>query len=116
MSLQTPNIPKSKDYTSYTNKMHAKEFIFSIHEYLEEVQIARMLDRPFFSLMLEENVVCSLKKHLVVYATFLDSKGSGPPISQFLNLINVCKGRGKTTYDAINDLKEARGLSNKKLY
>jgi hypothetical protein len=65
--------------------------------------------------MLDESTNHSLEKHLVVYATFLDSKGLGPPISQFLKLINVCDGRGKTTYDAINDLKEARGLSNKRL-
>ena len=51
----------------------------------------------------------------MVYATFLDSKGLGPPISQFLKLINVWDGRGKTTYDAINNLMEARGLSNERL-
>jgi hypothetical protein len=37
----------------------------------------------------------------------------GPPISQFLKIINVCDGRRKTIYDAINDLNEERGLSNK---
>ena len=115
MSLQTPNMPKNKDYTSYTNHMATKEFIFAIFKYLEELQISRMLESSFFSLMLDESTYRSLEKPLVVYATFLDSKGLGPPISQFLKLINVCDGRGKTTYDVINDLMEARGLSNKRL-
>ena len=115
MSLQTPNMPKIKDYTSYTNHMAAKEFIFAISEYLEELQISRILESPFFSLMLDESIDRSLEKHLVVYVTFLDSKGMGPPISQFLKLINVCDGRGKITYDVINDLMEAKGLSNKRL-
>ena len=62
--------------------------------------------------MLDESMDRSLEKHLVVYVTFLDSKGFKPPISQFLKLINVCDGRGKTTYDAVNGLMEGRGLSN----
>ena len=115
MSLNTPNMAKNKDYTSYTNHMAAKEFVFAISEYLEELQISRMLDSPFFSVMLDESTDRSLEKHLVVYATFLDSKGLGPPISQFLKLINVVAGRGKTTYDAIKGLMEARGLSNERL-
>ena len=45
----------------------------------------------------------------------LNSKGLGPPISQFLKLINVCDGRGKTTYDAIKHLMESRGLSKERL-
>ena len=48
ISLQTPSMPKNKYYTSYTNHMTAKEFIFAIFEYLEKVQISRMLDSPFF--------------------------------------------------------------------
>ena len=74
-----------------------------------------MLNIPIFSLMLDESTDHSLEKHFMVYATFLDSKGLGPPISQFLKLINVFDGRGKKTYDAINDLMEARGLSNERL-
>ena len=49
MSLQTLNMPKNKDYTSYINHMAAKESIFAISEYLEELQISRMLDSLFFT-------------------------------------------------------------------
>jgi hypothetical protein len=63
--------------------------------------------------MLDEITNHSLEKHLVVYAMFVDSKGLGPPIPHFLKLINIFDKRGKITYDAINDLKETRGLSNK---
>ena len=74
MSLHTPNMPKNKEYTSYTNHMAAKEFLFAISQYLEELQTSKMLDSPFFSLMLDESTNRSLEKHLVVYATFLNSK------------------------------------------
>ena len=83
MSLQTRNIPNNKDYTSYRNHMSTKEFLFSISQYLEELQISKMLDTPFCSLMLDESTDRSLEKHLVVYAMFLNSKGLRPPISQF---------------------------------
>lgn len=106
MPLQTPNIPKNKDYTSYRNHMSTKEFLFSISQYLEELQILKMLDIPFFSLMLDESTDRSLEKYLVVYAIFFNSKGSRPQISQFLKLINVFDGRGKTTYDVIKYLME----------
>jgi hypothetical protein len=48
MSLHTSNMPKNKYYTSYTNHMATKEFLFAISKYLEEVQPATMLDSPFF--------------------------------------------------------------------
>jgi hypothetical protein len=53
--------------------MGAKEpFVFSISEYIEDVQITRMLDNVFcFSLMLDESTYPSLEKHLVLCATFL---------------------------------------------
>ncbi|KAH9293091.1 hypothetical protein KI387_041709, partial [Taxus chinensis] len=115
MSLQAPNMPKNKDYRSYTNQPAANAFLSAISKNIEEAQTAKMLDSPFFSLMLDESPGRRPEKHLGVYVTFLDKKGLGAPISQFLKLINVCDGRGKTLYDAINLLKEAKGLSNKKL-
>lgn len=65
--------------------------------------------------MVDESIDCGLEKHPVVYATFLGSNGLGTLVSQFLNLINVCDGRGKTTYDAINYAVEARGFSKERL-
>ncbi|XP_057858696.1 uncharacterized protein LOC131067628 [Cryptomeria japonica] len=115
MSLQAPNMPKNKDYRSYTNQPAANAFLSAVSRYIEEVQTARMLDSPFFSLMLDESTGRRPEKHLGVYVTYLDKQGLGPPITQFLKLINVCDGRGRTLYDAINALKEAKGLPNKKL-
>jgi hypothetical protein len=52
-----------------------------------------MLESPFFSLMVDEITNRSLEQHLVVYGTYLDSKGLGPPISQFMKLNNVIDGK-----------------------
>lgn len=91
--------------------MAVKEFLFSIYEYLEEVKTTRILNSPFYSLMRDEITDCSLEKYLMVYAILLGSQKLGPPISRFLKLIIVSYGRGKTTYDAVNHLKEEMGLS-----
>jgi hypothetical protein len=89
MHLQTPNIPSQVEYSSYINRKTTTEFIHSISEYLEEVQIRKMLESLFFSIMLDESIENSLEQHLVVYFTYLDLKGLGPPISQFMKMISV---------------------------
>ena len=43
--------------------------------------------------MIDESTDHGLEQHLVVYGTFLDSKGLGPPISQFMKLIRVPDGK-----------------------
>ena len=65
--------------------------------------------------MVDESTNQSLEKHLVVYATYLDSKGLGPPISKFMKLKNVMDGKGKTIYDSVNQLINDRGLHYKDL-
>jgi len=65
--------------------------------------------------MLDESIDNSLEQHLVVYSTYLDSAGLGPPISQFMKLITVPDGKGKTIYDTFISLKETRKLQNENL-
>jgi hypothetical protein len=112
MHLQTPNMPSRVEYSSYINRKVATEFIHSISDYLEEVQVRKMLESPFFSIMLDESIDNGLEQHLVVYSTYLDLKGLGPPISQFMKMISVPDGKGKTIYDTIINLKETRQLKN----
>ena len=115
IDAKTPCMPKSQEYSSYTNRKAANDFIYCISRYLEQIQIKNMLESPFFSLMVDESTDRSLEQHLVVYATYLDSKGLGPPISQFMKLKNVMDGKGKTIYDSVNQLIHARGLQYKDL-
>ena len=110
MHLQTPNIPNRVDYCSYFNRKATTEFIECISNYLEDKQSEKMLDSPFFSIMLDESIDNSLEQHLVVYSTYLDSAGLGPPISQFMKLITFPDGKGKTIYDTFISLKETRKL------
>ena len=60
-------MPKNKEYTSSTNHMVVKKIVIS--KYLEDVDIVRMLDSPFFALMLDKSIDRGLEKHLVIYAT-----------------------------------------------
>ena len=72
MHLQTPNMPSRVEYSSYINRKVATEFIHSISDYLEEVQVRKMLESPFFSIMLDESIDNGLEQHLVVYSTYLN--------------------------------------------
>ena len=65
--------------------------------------------------MVDESTDRTLEQHLVIYATYLDSKGLGPPISQFMKLKDVVDGKGKTIYDSVNQLIDVRGLQYKDL-
>ena len=49
--------------------MVVKKIFFAISENLEEIQIVRMLDSPFFALMLNKSINRTLEKHLVNYVT-----------------------------------------------
>ena len=58
--------------------------------------------------MLDESTDRGLEQHLVVYSTYLYLKGLGPPVTQFMKMIIVPNGKGKTIYDTIVNLKETR--------
>ena len=64
--------------------------------------------------MLDESIDNSLEQHLVVYSTYLDSGGLGAPISQFMKLVIVLRGKGKPSYDTFISLKEIRKLKNER--
>lgn len=55
MDAKTPNMPKSQEYSSYTNDKSANDFIYCISKHLEHIQIKNMLESPFFSLMVDES-------------------------------------------------------------
>ena len=108
MHLQTPNMPSRVEYSSHINRKEATKFIHSISNYLEEVQTRKVLENPFFSIMLDESIDNGLEQHLVVHYTYLDLKGLGPLVTQFMKMIIVPSGKGKTIYDTIVNLKETR--------
>ncbi|XP_057813067.2 uncharacterized protein LOC131027099 [Cryptomeria japonica] len=115
MDLRTPNMPKHQDYSTYTNRKGANDFLFCISKYLEQIQINEMLKSPFFSIMIDESTDQSLEQHLVVYAIYLTLEGHGAPISMFMKMMSVSDGKGKTIYDTINQLMNDRGISLTKL-
>ena len=115
MDVKTPHMPKSQEYSSYTNRKFANDFLYCISRYIEQIQIKNMLESPFFSLMVDESTNRTLEEHLVIYATYLDSKGLGPPISQFMKLKNVMDGKGKKIYDSVNQLINFRGIQYKNM-
>jgi hypothetical protein len=60
-----------------------------------------------------------LKKRLIIkwvcYATYLDSKGLGPPILECIKLKDVMDGKHKKIYGIVNQLTNVRGLRYKYL-
>ena len=56
MDAKTPHMPKSQEYSSYTNCKYANDFIYCISRHLEEIQIKKMLESHLFSLMVDESI------------------------------------------------------------
>ncbi|MCO5577985.1 hypothetical protein L7F22_031823 [Adiantum nelumboides] len=74
-SLNVEEMPIRHDYSSYTNMMAGKEFIFCISEYLDDLQKQKLLKSPYYELMVDETTDRSLEKHLIIYFSFLAPKG-----------------------------------------
>lgn len=106
--LQATNMLYWVEYYSYTNRKKWNCFFHCILDYVEEVKVRNTLDNPLFSMMLDESINHGLEQHIVVYSTYLDCKGFGTPISQFVKFISVPYGKVKTIYDIITSLKETR--------
>jgi len=65
--------------------------------------------------MLDQSMDCSLEQCLVVYATYLDTKGLGQPISQFMKFENEPNKNEKTIYGIVYRLINDRDFLCKNL-
>ena len=51
MDAKTPHMPKSQEYSSYTNRKYANDLYIAY----QVIVIKNMLESPFFSLMVDES-------------------------------------------------------------
>jgi hypothetical protein len=70
MHLQTPNMSLRVEYSSYINIKSIIEFILCISDYIKEVHAKKMLDSPFFFVMLDESIDNGLRQHLTTCREF----------------------------------------------
>ncbi|MCO5558880.1 hypothetical protein L7F22_012470, partial [Adiantum nelumboides] len=110
-------MPIQHDYSSYTNMMAGKEFIFCISKYLDGLQKRKLLQSPYYSLMVDETTDRSLEKHLIIYFSFLapTSASSSSAEIAFAKLLTVSDGCAQTKFDAIMKMIEEVGLNRQQL-
>ncbi|MCO5597856.1 hypothetical protein L7F22_051941 [Adiantum nelumboides] len=115
MELKVPNMPKSREYSSYTSRASGYQFLYAFAIYLLEVQKQCMNNTPYYSIMLDESTDRGLELHMIVYVTYLTCKGVGPMKSQYLGLLKIDNGKGRTIYHAMKEFLLARGICDKKI-
>ncbi|MCO5579189.1 hypothetical protein L7F22_033042 [Adiantum nelumboides] len=123
-SLNVEEMPIQHDYSSYTNMMAGKEFIFCISEYLDDLQKQKLLQSPYYALMVDETTNRSLEKHLIMCFSFLAPKGTSCSSAEikFAKLLTVpdgCvtvpDGCAQTKFDAIMKMMKEVGLNKQQL-
>jgi hypothetical protein len=55
--------------------------------------------------MIDGSIDHGLEQNLVMYSTYIDLKGLGPTILQFMKLNSVFDGNRKTLYDIVASLR-----------
>ncbi|KAI5083854.1 hypothetical protein GOP47_0000023 [Adiantum capillus-veneris] len=116
-SLNVEEMPIQHDYSSYTNMMAGKEFIFCISKYLDDLQKQKLLQSPYYALMVDETTYRSLEKHLIIYFSFLAPKCSSCSSTEitFAKLLTVPDGCAQTKFDAIMKMMKEVGLNKQQL-
>ncbi|MCO5567029.1 hypothetical protein L7F22_020712 [Adiantum nelumboides] len=114
-ALDVQNMPKQHDYSSYTNRVAGKNFVFSISEYLKKSQLEELLHSPFYGVTLDETTDRGLEKHLIVYFCFLPLNGKGLCKIEFGTLVIVSDGTAQTKYDALLKVLDEFGLEKSRM-
>ena len=113
--LEVPHMPKQTEYTSYATRYGGYEFLYAFGKHLVEIQTSNMMCSPYYSLMLDESTDNGLELHLIVYATYLQCGGIGPQRTEYMGLIKILNGKGRTVYEHLKQLLKDRCLEERKL-
>ena len=113
--LEVPNMPKQHDYISYTSRYGGYEFLVAFGKYLLEIQSSNLINSPYYSLMLDESTDNGLELHLIVYVTYLQCGGCGPKQTEYMGLLKIPNGKGRTIYEHVKHLLGDRCLNMNKL-
>ncbi|KAI5061842.1 hypothetical protein GOP47_0022381 [Adiantum capillus-veneris] len=116
-SLNVLEMPIQHVYSSYTNMMAGKEFIFCISKYLDDLQKQKLLQSPYYAFMVDETTDRSEEKHLIIYFSFLAPKCTCCSAIEitFAKLLTVLDGCAHTKFDAIMKMIKEVGLNKHQL-
>jgi hypothetical protein len=65
--------------------------------------------------MLDESTDNGLELHLIVYVTYLQCSGCGPKETEYMGLLKILNGKGRTIYEHIKHILGDRCLNMNKL-
>ncbi|BBN17305.1 hypothetical protein MPTK1_7g13480 [Marchantia polymorpha subsp. ruderalis] len=113
--MGTPGMPVHDEYSAYTSVRAGKEFLWASSEFLIKGQQASITGSPFFSLFIEEGIDRAFEQHVIVYITYLSEKGSGLPVVEFVELLEIADNSPQAIYNALGDLLSRKRLQLSKL-
>ncbi|MCO5601995.1 hypothetical protein L7F22_056122 [Adiantum nelumboides] len=112
--MSTPNMPVSNEYSAYTNRTYGMEFIQAAKEFYWEALKLSICKSPFFAILIDDSTDLTFEKHMIVYVTYLEDEGRGPPVCKFVALLPLADGKAKTKFDELIGLVQKMGLGLEK--
>ncbi|MCO5600445.1 hypothetical protein L7F22_054558 [Adiantum nelumboides] len=112
--MRTPNMPVSNEYSTYTNRTSGMEFIQAAKEFYWESLKLSICKSPFFAILIDDSTDLTFEKHMIVYVTYLEDEGRGPPVCKFVALLPLADGKAQTKFDELIALIQRMGLGLEK--
>lgn len=96
--------------SDFVNMEAAKSFLSAASEYLRLLQLTEIKGSPYFSLLVDNGVSLAVEHQVAVYVTYLSGKGSGRPVTEFLQMVEVKDRSAQSIYEALTNLLMERNL------
>jgi len=111
----TPHMPLTDEYSSYTNTTSGKDFLEAAKEVYWKKLKDEIFQSPYYSLLVDESTDRTMVQHLIIYITYLTNEGRGPCATKFIQLLQIRDGTSQSMYDAVTSLLADMNLSMTKL-
>ena len=112
---RTPNMPLTKEYSSYSNITSGKEFLLAAKEVYWKKLKTKICLSPFYSILVDESIDKRMEQHLIIYVTYLMDKGRGPCARKFIRLLKIKDSTAQSMYESISGLLSETDLSKYKI-
>ncbi len=105
-------VRKAAKNESYTSTDAVTDFVESIGVWVDELQVNRVCNAPFFSLMADECVDVANIEELSVYCRWVEN---GVPVEHFMEILPLKKTNAHSIYSMLLDWLKKKDLQCSKL-
>ena len=105
-------VRKAAKNASYTSADAITDFVEAIGVWFDELQVNRVRNAPFFSLMADECVEVANIEELSVYCRWVEN---GVPVEHFMEILPLKKTNAQSIYSVLLDWLKKKDLQCSKL-